>query len=386
MKAARSFGLLLAFVLAPDAQPDSLVREANRVVELRNAGQCQKALDQAGRVIDRLRQRYGEEHENLAWLHYQMGACKYELGQFTEAEAPLRRALEIRLRVLPADHQDIAVSLQELASVYIELDRLDEAEPLYMRALAIRERLIGSPPDESRTSDLHGAVLTLAEEYTMRGRYRDAESLYLRQIAAWDRLAKARPRNVPAKVSNNMGTAMSNLAQVYLNEGRYPEAEHLYNLSLTMHEKVPDPVRRSRNAGADLNGIANVFIAIGRYGDAEALLKRALDLKQKAGLRDRDLIADFSNLADAYAGGNQLAEAESFYKRALAAFGEKRPAPRLAHRRPGEIRSSLSADATLCGGGGAIEGRAGGRGTRRPAPYQCPAHFRRPRGCLSIDR
>jgi Tfp pilus assembly protein PilF len=60
------------------------------------------------------------------------------LKKFAQAETSLKRALTIREKNLPSNHQWIAVSLENLAAVYLAQGAYGKAAPLIKRAQAIR--------------------------------------------------------------------------------------------------------------------------------------------------------------------------------------------------------------------------------------------------------
>jgi tetratricopeptide (TPR) repeat protein len=64
-----------------------------------------------------------------------IGNTLWGLSRYTEAEVNLRRALEIRRRVLPSTHPEIATNLFELASALRDKGKLAEAEALSREAL-----------------------------------------------------------------------------------------------------------------------------------------------------------------------------------------------------------------------------------------------------------
>src|SRR5205823_1704110 len=73
-----------------------------------------------------------------AYVRETIGETLRTLGRYDGAEPNLRRALELRSRVLPEGHVDIARSLSSVAVLLKEQGKLDEAEPLFREALRIR--------------------------------------------------------------------------------------------------------------------------------------------------------------------------------------------------------------------------------------------------------
>ncbi|RFP55500.1 MAG: tetratricopeptide repeat protein, partial [Limnothrix sp. CACIAM 69d] len=88
-----------------------------------------------------------ETHERSADLATSLNNLAYlyeSQGRYEAAEPLLRRSLEIRERVLGADHPATATSLNNLAELYRSQGRYEAAEPLYRRALEIREQVLGA--------------------------------------------------------------------------------------------------------------------------------------------------------------------------------------------------------------------------------------------------
>ena len=73
------------------------------------------------------------------------------MGQHAEAEPLYQRALEIREKVLDAEHPDIATNLNNLALLLRDMGRYAEAEPLYQRALEIREKVLDAEHPNTAT-------------------------------------------------------------------------------------------------------------------------------------------------------------------------------------------------------------------------------------------
>ncbi|CAN0251232.1 unnamed protein product, partial [Ectocarpus sp. 4 AP-2014] len=64
-------------------------------------------------------------------------------GKYTEADPLYLRAIEIRERVLGAEHPDLAISLGARGQLLNAQGKYEEAEPLYERSQAIREKVLG---------------------------------------------------------------------------------------------------------------------------------------------------------------------------------------------------------------------------------------------------
>ena len=101
-----------------------------------------------------------------------LGEVLGKKGRYAEAEALLKRALEIREQALGPYHPNVAQSLNELAAIYQFRGQYAKAEPFYNRALAIWEKVLG--PDHP---DLARSLNNLAELYLDMGRDNEARRL-----------------------------------------------------------------------------------------------------------------------------------------------------------------------------------------------------------------
>ena len=102
----------------------------------------------------------------MATVLNNIGQLDRDLNRDGDAEAPIKRSLAIREKVLGRDHPDVARSLNNLAGLYERQQRDAEAEPLYRRALMIRERALGSDHPDVATSTSNLAYFLYASGRT----------------------------------------------------------------------------------------------------------------------------------------------------------------------------------------------------------------------------
>jgi tetratricopeptide (TPR) repeat protein len=87
-------------------------------------------------------------------------------GKYAEAEVVLTRALDIRRRVLGADHPDTIKSMNSLASVYRSQGKIAEAETLLTSVLEARRRVLGpAHPDTTSVMTMLGEVRLQQKKY-----------------------------------------------------------------------------------------------------------------------------------------------------------------------------------------------------------------------------
>jgi eukaryotic-like serine/threonine-protein kinase len=95
------------------------------------------------------------------------GEGKYAQAEpYVEAEPVLIKALEIRRRVLGADHPDTIKSVNSLAGLYRSEGKSAESETLFVSVFEARRRLLGpSHPDTISTMALLGDVRLQQKNY-----------------------------------------------------------------------------------------------------------------------------------------------------------------------------------------------------------------------------
>jgi tetratricopeptide (TPR) repeat protein len=186
---------------------------------------------------------------NLAQVYYRE-------GKYAQAEALHSQTLEIKRRVLGAEHSDTLGSMTNLAHVYDQQGKYAQAEALRSRTLEIQRRVLG-PTHPSTLATLSG----FASMYQLQGKYGLAETKAA-QVLAGRRHALG---------SDNPETMISaaDLALAYRSQGKFAESEPLAREAWEFdRKKRPDDwqsFRAESLLGASLAGQK-------KYVEAEPLL------------------------------------------------------------------------------------------------------------------
>lgn len=146
-----------------------------------------------------------------------------ESGKYAEAVTSLKRALEIRERVLGPGHSLVASTLATLGEGYMGSDRQDEARKVLQRSLAIFESR--QNPDDLQ---LCTVLEELANLSFTKHDYAKAESLLQRSQAIKEKILGAEDLQV--------ATALNRLARVFQMEKKYDDAETLYVRAIGIRE------------------------------------------------------------------------------------------------------------------------------------------------------
>ncbi len=252
-----------------------------------------------------------------ALLH--LGQLEREEGNYTSAEAHLKRALELGRGVLGARDTLVGTAMNSLGGLYEISGRYTEAEPLLQEALRIYQQAV-EPAGASTATVLNNLFvlywrmgdyararsyleqsLSLREKllspddpqlatgynnlgalYFSEHRYADAQRAYERARRIWEAaLGPEHPR---------IANVLNNLAEVAWAQKRYEEATRDFQRSLAIKEKLLSPGDPS--LAVTMNGLANVYRDEGRFDDAETLYRRALSIRERSLGPDDRLIAE----------------------------------------------------------------------------------------------
>ncbi|HEU4855177.1 MAG TPA: tetratricopeptide repeat protein [Nitrosospira sp.] len=298
--------LLLSLFLSMSAQAQSVEwQKLNKeVTTLYQKGQYDQAIAVAKKALDVAEKEPVPHPPTIATSLNNLALLYKSRGQYPQAESLYKRALAIREKAFGTDHPDVAQSLNNLAGLFDTQGQYAQAEPLYKRSLAIWEKALGADHPDVATS-----LNNLAGLYQTQGQYLQAESLYKRALAIKE---KALGSDHPS-----LAMSLNNLAELYRIQGQYAQAEPLYKRSLAILEKAlgadhPDVAQ-------SLNNLAVLYSRQGRYAQAEPLHKRSLAIREKAlGADHPDVAQSLNNLAVLYVTQSQYLQAEPLYKRALA--------------------------------------------------------------------
>lgn len=172
------------------------------------------------RALEILIGGFGAEHPDVASLHHNLGGLEHARRDFAAAEPHARAALELRTRLLGAEHVATAEDEAALAPILHALGRDDEARALLAHALGVLRRELGHghPEVAAALSNLASATPDLEE----------AASLYRQAVDAKElSLGPEHP---------SVAITLNNLAVNARRRGALDEAEALYRRALSILE------------------------------------------------------------------------------------------------------------------------------------------------------
>lgn len=319
-----------------------------------NSITAREVLDKASKDISK---EMAHDPEEQAEMMDVMGRVYYGLGLYKEAEPLLTQAVDIRSRVLGAEHPDTVASMAELARVLGMGGRVPEEEKLQRQVLDIRRRRLGpsnlatitaisqlantlsaegrlaeADPLAREVVDLRrrsqgsdspitmDAVKYLALTLTREGKYAEAEALD-RQVLDFNRRTEG--ANHP-----DVFLSSTRLASVLLHEGRYAEAESMLRESLDTSSRVLGPHHPFATTTKSL--LAGLLEDTGRYPEAEELLREVLATRRwLAGAENSSTLNATYNLGQLLTNEGRCAEGEQLLRRTIEvgkrALGETHP-------------------------------------------------------------
>jgi tetratricopeptide (TPR) repeat protein len=267
------------------------------------------------RVVEIDEKRLGEKHPDLASALNNLGQLLQHTNRLSEAEPLMRRALVIDEQSFGPNHPNVARDLNNLATLLQATNRLSEAEPLMRRALAIDEQIFG-PDHPTPATDLNNLAGLLQDT----NRLAEAEPLMRRVVEIYETTLAA---NHP-----DVAKALNNHAQLLRATNRLVEAEPLMRRVIEIFERCFGADHA--NVAIALDNLAQLLKSTNRLAEAELLMRRALEIHEQGFVPDNpDVAIDLSNLAQVLESTNRLADAEPLYRRALAideqSFGPDHP-------------------------------------------------------------
>ena len=117
--------------------------------------------------------KHGYNSTNTAMVLHNLGMLlKLDLKRFQSAAGHLKRALDIRRKILGPKHPDVAASLGELGHIYVEQGQLNKGLTLHKQALAIRQHQLAP-----QHPDIGASLRNIGHIYNIQGHYEKASPL-----------------------------------------------------------------------------------------------------------------------------------------------------------------------------------------------------------------
>ena len=226
----------------------------------------------------------GAEHPHtLAKIGNLAGAYAGQ-KRWNEAEQLQVQVMDTTKKVLGAEHPDTLTSMADLAATYFSQERWNEAEQLAVQVMDMRKKVLGA--EHPQTLIIMG---NLASAYYSQKRWNAAEQL---QVQAMDMMKKVLGAEHPQTL-----TRMAHLAATYYRQKRWNEAEQLQVQVMDMRKKVLGA--EHSHTLTSMNDLASTYYSQGRWNEAEQLEVQVVDMRKKVlGAEHPHTLISIGNLAN----------------------------------------------------------------------------------------
>jgi serine/threonine protein kinase/Tfp pilus assembly protein PilF len=273
-----------------------------------------QARQQLERVLDLRRRVLGAEHHETLTAMHDLGKL-YMHGDYAQSERLLTKVLDAQRQLLGAEHRDTLDTMNDLAVVYQYQGKYEQSETLLNKVLDAQRRVLGA-----EHADTLNTVMSIALLYRREGKNVQAAPLLTK-------LVEVRRRVLGGDHPDTL-ISMNSLALLYRDQGKYAEADPLLN-------DVVDAQRRllgeeHPNTLIMINNLALLYQDEGKYVQAESLLTKALEVQQRVlGGGHPNTVTTMNNMAVLYRDQGKYGQGETLFTKVLElrrhALGEKHP-------------------------------------------------------------
>jgi len=234
----------------------------------KETGKLDLALGLYRRIISIEEKFYGPAHPEVAKALDDVAEAAITDHDWNQAEAAVKKGLEIRQKALKPGDLDFALSWCCLGHLKLEQSSFADAESNYLQALQAYETAYGK--EDPRVA----AILSqFGEIHKANNKFLAADSAFARALAIRE---KAAGPEHPSTATTLLG-----MGNHYLCKPDYAKAEEILKRTIAIREKTLGPEHVLTGVALDLLGIC--YTRAGRLGDAEDNHKRALAIYKKSG-------------------------------------------------------------------------------------------------------
>jgi eukaryotic-like serine/threonine-protein kinase len=222
---------------------------------------AREVLDKTAKDID---SGLAKDPQLRAQMMQVMGGAYMNLGQYKQAEALLRRAVELSRGNVGSNAPETLSLMDFLGSALAQQGSFPEAEKLQRQVLESQTRVLGPEhPDTLSTMGDLGSTLA------MGGHFAEAEKL-LRETLE-------KQRRVLGTEDHHTIATMDDLAATLGEEGRFAESVELERETIELERRVygPDHLGVLMSMGNE----ADPLYSMGRFAEAQQLLQQAREIQ-----------------------------------------------------------------------------------------------------------
>jgi serine/threonine-protein kinase len=263
-----------------------------------------------GRGALRIEQELKDAPATQANLMETIGRVYLNLGLTAEARPQLEKALAMREKLFPGDHESKASNLAALGNLELAAGSMDTAQKHYEDALAMNERLHGK-----RATAVASSLEELGKVLKEKGDFKGAEAKLQQSLQLFTQIEGPK--------SAHVSSVMNEIAQLMERRGEHEGAEQMFRDALaidraTLGNDHPQIVHNMHN-------LAVVLQSRGRLDEARPLFEESIALFRKVmGEKHPDTIAALGNYGRFLQASGALPRAETVFREALQLESEVR--------------------------------------------------------------
>lgn len=243
------------------------------------------------------------DHPDIANTYNELALLYDCIGDYTTAIKKNKKALEIRLKVMGNENLFIAISYNNMALFYTHQGYYEKALKWYKMALAINEKILGNNhPD---TAVIYNNI---AAVHYRRGSYQESLEWHYKVLGI--------RKKVLGEEHLDIATTYSNMASAYHQQGDYPRALELHRKALIIKEKVLG--EKHPITATTYDGIAYEYYHKNDNSRALEWYQKAVEIREeKLGYEHPDTATTYNNIGLVYSSQGNDSKAFEYYKKAL---------------------------------------------------------------------
>eukprot|EP01059_Diplonema_ambulator_P003572 TRINITY_DN13271_c1_g4_i2.p1 TRINITY_DN13271_c1_g4~~TRINITY_DN13271_c1_g4_i2.p1 ORF type:complete len:693 (+),score=82.97 TRINITY_DN13271_c1_g4_i2:306-2081(+) len=329
LEACRRAAELKEKIFGTTTHPEVAADLMNSALALSGLGSFQEAAATFETSLKIFLETLGEDHPTTALVYHNTGKCLVHADAPRRAVGYLKKAAEIRGRILPGVHQDTALTLRMLGLALIMFGEVAEAAEHINKAIEIYE-CFGM--DEESAAVLH----TLGSGWGSNDDYQSALDCFLKELSIRRRIATEDTLDTAATLFS-VATALTKMND-------FAKAAEYHTEALTIRQRHhgdtphPDVINSLNETGA-------AHLRSGNPTTALEYLTKGIAMHRSIDPTHEDIVTSLYNMGIAYTELGNLQEALTHHKEALlmreAAFGPHHRVSIESRQRIGEIYSSL---------------------------------------------
>jgi serine/threonine protein kinase len=274
----------------------------------RDSGEFSEALEAGLQLLALVCDANGEESEEAAFVHEDLGNVYLELGKYSRAEASFRESLSLKIKCLGSETRQACKARIDLANALAKRERIDEAADLVEDAVVKIKRSTGSKSQDTAAIermagdfyyyagdrnkgylhfeaafkivrelygetdlDLRGYIMDMARCRYFADRFQEAIALSLQAVE----IARANPQVFDIQVEH----PWTILGWSYHKLGLLDKAEHAFVKSIQIIEELGE--ERPHYLAASYDSLAEIYDDMGETKLAIACRKRSEEIEPK---------------------------------------------------------------------------------------------------------